>query len=55
MKIDYKLIVRETGQTRLSVAELSEDRKYLEDKAKKLEEKNPNWQVFVVRENYNVS
>jgi|TARA_R110002074_G_scaffold129718_1_gene270990 hypothetical protein len=53
--IEYKLIVRQTNQTRLRVAEVNEDRKYLETKAKKLEAENPTWQVFVVRENYNVS
>ena len=53
--IEYKLIVRQTNQTRLRVAEVNEDREYLEAKAKKLEAENPNWQVFVVRENYNVS
>ena len=53
--IYYRLIVRQTNQTRLHVAEVNEDRKYLETKAKKLEAENPNWQVFVVRENYNVS
>ena len=55
MKIYYRLIVRETKQTRLHVQEVHEDRNYLEDKAKKLEAENPDWQVFVVRENYNVS
>ena len=53
--IEYKLIVRQTNQTRLRVAEVNEDREYLESKAKRLEAENPNWQVFVVRENYNVS
>jgi FtsZ-binding cell division protein ZapB len=53
--IEYKLIVRQTNQTRLRVAEVNEDREYLETKAKRLEAENPNWQVFVVRENYNVS
>ena len=55
MKIYYRLVVRETKQTRLHVQEVHEDRSYLEDKAKKLEAENPDWQVFVVRENYNVS
>lgn len=55
MKIYYRLIVRETKQTRLHVQEVHEDRNYLEDKAKKLEAEHPEWQVFVVRENYNVS
>jgi len=55
MKIYYRLIIRQTNQTRLRVAEVSEDKKYLEDKAKVLEAEHPNWQVFVVRENYNVS
>ena len=55
MKIYYRLIIRETNQTRLRVAEVHEDKKYLEDKAKKLEVEHPDWQVFVVRENYNVS
>ena len=55
MKIYYRLIIRETGQTRLRVQEVHEDKKYLEDKAKKLEVEHPDWQVFVVRENYNVS
>tara|TARA_B100001057_G_scaffold498037_1_gene603870 strand:+ start:2761 stop:2934 length:174 start_codon:yes stop_codon:yes gene_type:complete len=55
MKIYYRLIIRETNQTRLRVQEVHEDKKYLEDKAKKLEEEHPDWQVFVVRENYNVS
>jgi len=54
-KIHYRLIVRETKETRLRVAEINEDRAYLEAKAKKLEEEHPDWQVFVVRENYNVS
>ncbi len=53
--IYYRLIVRETNQTRLRVVEVNEDRDYLEVKAKQLETDNPNWQVFVVRENYNVS
>ena len=53
--IYYRLIVRQTNETRLRVVEVNEDRDYLEDKAKKLEAENPNWQVFVVRENYNVS
>ena len=53
--IEYKLIVRQTNQTRLRIAEVNEDREYLESKAKKLEAENPTWQVFVVRENYNVS
>ena len=53
--IEYKLIVRQTNQIRLRVAEVNEDREYLETKAKRLEAENPNWQVFVVRENYNVS
>ena len=55
MKIYYRLIVRTTNETRLRVAEVNEDKEYLENKAKELEAKNPNWQVFVVRENYNVS
>jgi len=55
MKIYYRLIVRKTNETRLRVAEVNENQQYLEDKAKKLEAENPNWQVFVVRENYNVS
>ena len=55
MKIYYRLIVRESNQTRLRVAEVNEDKKYLDDKAKQLEEEHPDWQVFVVRENYNVS
>ena len=54
-KIYYRLIVRQTNETRLRVVEVNEDRDYLEAKAKKLEEENPTWQVFVVRENYNVS
>jgi PAB1-binding protein PBP1 len=53
--IYYRLIVRETNQTRLRVVEVNEDRDNLEAKAKQLETDNPNWQVFVVRENYNVS
>ena len=53
--IYYRLIVRQTNETRLRVVEVNEDRDYLEDKAKKLEAENPKWQVFVVRENYNVS
>ncbi len=53
--IYYRLIVRETNQTRLRVVEVNEDRNYLEAKAKQLETDNPTWQVFVVRENYNVS
>ena len=55
MKIYYRLIVRTTNETRLRVAEVHEDKKYLENKAKELEAEHPNWQVFVVRENYNVS
>ena len=55
MKIYYRLIVRQTNETRLHVVEVHEDREYLENKAKELEAEHPNWQVFVVRENYNVS
>ncbi len=53
--IYYRLIVRETNQTRLRIVEVNGDRDYLEAKAKQLETDNPTWQVFVVRENYNVS
>ena len=55
MKIYYRLIIRTTNETRLRVAEVSEDKEYLDNKAKELEAENPDWQVFVVRENYNVS
>ena len=55
MKIKFRLIVRETGENRLKIRAISEDRQYLEDKANKLSNTHPNWQVFVVRENYNVS
>jgi len=55
MKIYYRLIIRETTETRLRIAEVSEDKEYLDEKAKKLEAEHPDWQVFVVRENYNVS
>ena len=55
MKIFYRLIVRTNNETRLRVVEVHEDKEYLENKAQDLEVKNPNWQVFVVRENYNVS
>ena len=55
MKIYYRLIVRKTNQTRLRVEEVNEDKDYLEAKAKKLESDHPDWQVFVVKENYNVS
>ena len=55
MKIYYRLIIRETNQTRLRVEEVNEDKEYLEAKAKKLESDHPDWQVFVVKENYNVS
>jgi|TARA_R110000787_G_C13130424_1_gene416012 hypothetical protein len=55
MKIYYRLIVRKTNQTRLRVEEVNEDKNYLEVKAKKLESDHPDWQVFVVKENYNVS
>ena len=53
--IYYRLIVRQTNETRLRVVEVNEERDYLEAKAKKLEAEHPDWQVFVVRENYNVS
>lgn len=55
MKIYYRLIVRETNETRLRIVEVNEDRAYLENKAKKLEQEHPDWKVLVVRENYNVS
>ena len=55
MKIYYRLIIRETKETRLRIAEVNQDKEYLEEKAKKLEAEHPDWQVFVVRENYNVS
>ena len=55
MKIYYRLIIRETNQTRLRVEEVNEDKEYLEAKAKKLDADHPDWQVFVVKENYNVS
>ena len=52
--IEYKLMVREPGEG-LRIHEVSEDRKDLEEKVEVLLEQNPKWQVFVVRENYNVS
>lgn len=55
MKPNFRLIVRETGENRLKIKEISQDRQYLEDKADKLSNTHPDWQVFVVRENYNVS
>ena len=52
--IEYKLMVREPGEG-LRIHEVSEDRKDLEEKVEVLLEQNPKWEVFVVRENYNVS
>jgi hypothetical protein len=54
MKIEYKLMIREPSQS-LRIEEVSEDRKDLEEKVEILLEQNPDWQVFVVKENYNVS
>ena len=54
MKIEYKLMVREPGD-KLRVEQFSESRAELEYKAEILLERNPTWQVFVVKENYNVS
>lgn len=47
-------MVRELGEG-LRTHEISEDRKALEAKVDLLLEENPKWQVFVVKENYNVS
>tara|TARA_B100001093_G_scaffold151451_1_gene144173 strand:+ start:1144 stop:1308 length:165 start_codon:yes stop_codon:yes gene_type:complete len=54
MKIEYKLMVREPND-KLRIEQYSESRAELEYKAEVLLEKNPSWQVFVVKENYNVS
>ena len=37
MKIYYRLIIRETKETRLRIAEVNQDKEYLDEKAKKLE------------------
>jgi hypothetical protein len=54
MMIEYKLMIREPSKG-LIVHEVSEDRKHLEAKVEVLLEENPTWEVFVVRETYNVS
>jgi len=54
MKIEYKLMVREPNE-RLRVEQYSVSRAELEYRAEILLERNPDWQVFVVKENYNVS
>lgn len=52
--IEYKLMVREPDKG-LRIHEVSEDRKQLEAKVQTLLEENPQWEVFVVKENFNVS
>ena len=54
MIIEYKLMIRDPSKG-LIVHEVSEDRKHLEAKVKVLLEANPTWEVFVVKETYNVS
>ena len=54
MIIEYKLMIREPSKG-LIVHEVSEDRKDLEAKVEVLLEENPTWEVFVVRETYDVS
>ena len=54
MNKEYKLMIRDPSKG-LIVHEVSEDRKHLEAKVKVLLEANPTWEVFVVKETYNVS
>ena len=53
IEIKYRLVIKTAeGQ---KVYETSTDKKELDKKAVKLSNENPLWNVFVVRENYNVS
>ena len=54
MKIEYKLIIRKPNK-KMEILEYNESRKDLEHKAELLSKENPDWEVRVVRENYNVS
>lgn len=54
MKIEYKLIIRKPNE-KMEILEYNESRTDLEHKAELLSKENPDWEVRVVRENYNVS
>ena len=55
MKIEYKLVVRKSGTDKMEVLEWNESKAQLDYKAELLQEQHPNWQILVVKENYNVS
>ena len=54
MKIEYKLVVKAPNR-KTYIYEYSDTRKELEKKASIMSNEHPDWNVFVVKETYNVS
>tara|TARA_Y100001937_G_scaffold68395_1_gene93446 strand:- start:142 stop:309 length:168 start_codon:yes stop_codon:yes gene_type:complete len=55
MKDEFKLLVKETSVSTYRVIEYSYDRHALEKKQEKLKSQHPDWEVLVIKQNYNVS
>lgn len=55
MKDEFKLLVKETPKDSYKVIEYSSSKRTLEIKQKTLKKQHPNWEVLVIKQNYNVS
>ena len=55
MRKEFRLLVKKKEGNSYEVLEESADRYDLLNKQKELQKENPDWEVLVVKQNYNVS
>tara|TARA_Y100001937_G_C7021506_1_gene285658 strand:+ start:298 stop:465 length:168 start_codon:yes stop_codon:yes gene_type:complete len=55
MRKEFRLMIKKKKDDKYEIIEWNADRYKLEDKQKKLQKENPDWEVVVVKQNYNVS
>ena len=55
MRKEFRLLVKKKQGDSYEVLEENANRYELENKQKELQKKNPDWEVLVVKQNYNVS
>ena len=55
MRKEFRLMIKKKKDDKYEIIEWNADRHKLEDKQKKLQKENPDWEVVVVKQNYNVS
>ena len=55
MKNEFKLLVKRESNASYEVIEYSESKEVLIEKQNQLKQEQPDWEILVVKQNYNVS